>query len=954
MQINPNRLLTLLWVFLPTALLAAPGDADNDGLRDEVETGTGIYVSPSNTGTNPAIADTDEDSLPDGMEVGLGTNPVDASSKVKRPNIIYILCDDLGYGDVGCFWQNQRTGTWKFQTPGLDAMAAEGVMMTHHYSAAPICAPARASLLLGQHQGNALIRDIQFDKALPDNHNIASVLKSAGYHTVHVGKAGLAGTVSNPLLSSANLEGHPLKRGFDRFFGYLRHEDGHEHYPRNGTAARLAVIHDDYQPVTGAYQDLYTGDAWTAFAKKTIIEDTTQHPDRPFFLYLSYDTPHFYGSASPTATYPANKGKNGGIQWTGAPAYANTAINSAARVNSQANVDPSVLSSWPSQAKNHVSMIRRIDDSVSDILQTLRDLGIADNTLVVFSSDNGPTDTETSPAIFQSYAGFEGMKFDLWEGGIRVPTIAWWPGKITGTNQLSNIRKVTEPSANWDWMATFSELARVQCPATTDGISLLPDLTGAERIKKRDFLFFDTLYGGNTNPIPDFPNHGGELRYQMQAIRIGDLMGVRYNIQTPFAPFRIYNVVTDPKESVDLSATMPDLQSRLLEIAVGARRKGDGGWVRIYEGARIPAVTRSLTKPGLTWSGFEGQWPWLPDYKQMKPTRTGITAMISASNLTRNDDAGLSFTGYLSVPTDGNYTFELNSNNSASLWIHEGLAIDNDYLFTPTKTSAPINLAAGLHPIRLYYRHQGGTAALNLKYSGPGIPMQQVPASAFFVEAAAAPLPPPLPPPDRDGDGVSDDDELVAGTNPDDPQSFLRVESISNENGNVILHWAGVAGRTYRVQESDDLGNWVAVPDLNAVVVVESTGDVSVSILENGSLNRFFRVLASITPPQPPSDQDRDGYPDETEVLAGTNPNDPNSYFKIHTFDLTEIGTVLQWSGVAGRTYRVEESPNLTTWTLVPGLAPIVMTSTTPNASVTVPKNGVTQRFLRMQVMLTP
>ena len=722
-------------ILVPWIAVGAPGDADNDGLRDEVETNTGTYVSPANTGTNPALADTDGDSLPDGMEVNVGTVPTSAASKVKRPNIIYIIADDLAYGDIGCFWQNQRTGIWKFSTPGLDAMAAEGTKMTHYYSGAPLCAPSRACFFLGQHQGNALVRDTDFDKPLPDNHNVAGMLKRAGYRTVHIGKAGLAGTNINPLLPSTAAPAHPLKRGFDRFFGYLRHVDGWEHYPRNGTAPNLAVIHNDYQPVTDAYIDLHTTDVFTAFAKKTIIEETQQNPDRPFFLYLAYDTLHFDGCTSPTPTYPAGKGLNGGIQWQGAPAYVNTAVNDPARVNNIANADPSCNPSWFTGAKQYVSMIKRLDDSVADILQTLRDLDVDDNTLVVITSDNGSSDKFCGAAVFQSSANFEGGKFDIWEGGIRVPAIAWWPTKVVGTNQLSNIREIAQPTASYDWMATFAELAKTNPPAVSDGVSLVPVLTGQGIQKQRDYLFFDTLYGGFTSRYPDFPNHGGELRFQMQAIRIGDMMGVRTNIQTPTQPFRIYNVVTDTKQSTDLAVANPQLQAEMQRIAVGGRRKGNGPGTRVYDNARIPAfVPDRVMRQGIGWSAYEGYWQHLPDFRGMTPVASGGTAQPSPALLSRTDDAGLAFEGFISITTAGNYTFQLESDAATCLWIHEGLAIDNDVSFSPVRTSAPANLAVGLHPIRIHYRHATGAENLVLKYSGPGIALQPVPATAFFVE----------------------------------------------------------------------------------------------------------------------------------------------------------------------------------------------------------------------------
>lgn len=829
------RLVLPIFFCLFSVLHAAPGDADNDGLRDAAETNTGIYVSPSNTGTNPNLADTDGDSMPDGMEVNLGTQPLNTASKVNRPNIIYILADDLGYGDIGCFWQNQRTGTMKFATPGLDAMAAQGAMLTHHYVGAPICAPSRSSFLQGRSQGHADIRDFQFDFPLPNNHNIAGVLKNAGYRTIHIGKAGLTGKDYN------NPTAHPMDRGFDRFFGYLGHGQAHEHYPRNGTTEKAAKICDDRQFITDAYQDVFTSDVFTAFAKKSIIEENTNHPDRPFFIYLSYDTPHFNNQYAPTATYPAGLGRNGGLQWTGSPSYVNTAINDPNRVNNPANVHPSVPSNWGVDSKPFVSMVRRMDESVSDILQTLRDLGIDQNTLVVFTSDNGPEPIGIFPPNFQSYAGFEGVKGDFWEGGIRSPVIAWWPGTLQSTNQLANIRRIARPCANYDWLATFAEMARVSSPTTSTGISMLPSLTGQGSQKDKGYLYFEMYMYGTTPNYADFISHAGNPRDQMQAIRIGDFMGVRTAIATSNDPFKIYDVVNDPKQAVNLAAARTDLQQRMKYHAIAGRRKG-GNTTRPYDTAPIPAVTPAAVKSGITWKSYEGYWPWLPEFRELTPATSGEALDISPALRSRAEDSGLAFEGYLSMATSGAYTFQTFSDASTSLWLHDSQSIDNDYNFTATKTSDPVYLSAGLHPIRLYYRHREGPASLELRYSGPGIAMQKIPASAFFVEG------PPPPPPDRDGDGASDADELIAGTNPDNT----------------------------------------------------------------------------------------------------------NSYFKIHTHTRNEGGISLQWTGVEGRTYRVEESTNLSAWTLVPGLAPVVITAPQPAASVTVPAGGAPKRFLRMQVMLTP
>jgi arylsulfatase A-like enzyme len=728
--------LTLCGTLLCGVLFAAPGDLDNDGLRDEVESNTGIYVSASDTGTNPALADSDGDSLPDGMELNLGTVPTNAASKQERPNIILINCDDLGYGDLGCFWQNQKSGTRKFATPGIDAMAAEGVMLTHHYVGAPVCASSRASLLQGRHQGHADIRDSQFDKPLPNNHSIASVLKAAGYYTVHIGKSGLAGGIARNATSSSHLVGHPLYRGFDRFFGYLVHVHGHEHYPRNGTSEIGANIYDDFLRLN-TFGDLYTSDVWTAFAKETIKQEVRSLSGRPFFIYLAYDTPHFKNQLPPTSGYPSGRGAVGGIQWTGSPSFVNTASNDLSKIDNAGNQHDSVDPAWPDSQRRFVSMIRRLDDSVGDIVQTVKDLGIAGNTIIVLTSDNGPAyEDGQDPRFFQGFANLEGIKRTIFEGGIRTPTIAWWPGKIIPSTRSSPMGKSSFPSGQWDWLATFAELAGTCRPCYTDGVSLVPALTGHGNQAQRSCLYFEFFsLNGYVPNWTEFPNHRGELVNQCQSIRIGDYMGVRLDVTGASNDFRIYNVVNDPGQRVDLAAILPDVQARMKYLAVASRRPG-GGVSRPYDKALIAPVEVSSVRGGLKWKSFEGYWSWLPDFRSLAPVSAGRTVDVSASVCSRDVDVGVSFDGYIFVSIGGAYIFQTSSDSAVSLWVHDGHVIDNDYNFTSTKTSEPVYLAAGLHPIRLHYRHQAGPASLLLKYSGPGVPLQPVPPSAFFVEGS--------------------------------------------------------------------------------------------------------------------------------------------------------------------------------------------------------------------------
>jgi uncharacterized sulfatase len=237
----------------------------------------------------------------------------------KQPNVIFVLVDDLGWGDLGVFFQNESTHDRKHKTPHLDKMAAEGMQLRAHYCPAPVCAPSRASLLLGVHQGNAEIRNNQFDKALPPNHTIGSMMKAAGYRTAMIGKYGLQGKGD----SAQSWPAYPTKRGFDEFFGYVRHVDGHLHYPAHNWPLGNSESHQtpkevwwNENEVSANLQKCYTTDLFTAQSKKWIQQHQEQHADKPFFLCLTYDTPHA-ALQVPSVPYPAGLGINGGIQWTG-------------------------------------------------------------------------------------------------------------------------------------------------------------------------------------------------------------------------------------------------------------------------------------------------------------------------------------------------------------------------------------------------------------------------------------------------------------------------------------------------------------------------------------------------------------------------------------------------------------------------------------------------------------
>ena len=243
---------------------------------------------------------------------------------------------------MGAFYQNQRAALHDrsvpfFSTPNIDTLAKDGARLTQHYSAAPVCAPSRASLLSGLTQGNANVRDNQFDKALADSHTLGTVLQQAGYATAAIGKWGLAGgdweskDNKNPSIDAPASQkaaayrtwtAFPTRRGFDYFFGYVRHVDGHFHYPKEDGRE---VWQNDHE-IAADLDKCYTADLWTAQAKKWITEQTAAHPSQPFFVYLAYDTPHAK-LQNPPCPYPAGGGLTGGVQWTGKPhAMLNTSI----------------------------------------------------------------------------------------------------------------------------------------------------------------------------------------------------------------------------------------------------------------------------------------------------------------------------------------------------------------------------------------------------------------------------------------------------------------------------------------------------------------------------------------------------------------------------------------------------------------------------------------------------
>ena len=652
----------------------------------------------------------------------------------KKPNIIYILVDDMGYGDIGVFFQNQRMRSndpsKPYQiTPYLDQMAASGAIFTQQYCNAPVCAPSRSSLLTGVNQGNAQIRDNQFDKALEDNHTLATVLKQAGYQTMAIGKWGLQGVEE----TGPNWPAHPLKRGFDSYYGYMRHVDGHEHYPVEGLYRGKREVYDDYNNVAEGLAKCYTTDLWTAVAKKRIIEHTkSKDASKPFFMYLAYDAPHAVLEL-PTQEYPSGKGLNGGLQWTGKSGHM---INTASGIpdsythsdyaNAVYDDDNNATTKevpWPDTFKRYATANRRIDDGVGDILQLLKDLKIDENTLVVFTSDNGASIESYLPSqfigfvptFFSSNGPFDGIKRDCWEGGVRMPVLANWPKHI----QAGKV--VTTPSMLSDWMATFAQAAGVIPPARTDGVSLLPSLTGKGK-QEQSLIYVEYSENGKT---PDFKNdnstHKNRKRGQMQMIRMGNYSGVRYDIKSAEDNFEIYDVVNDPKETNNL-AVKPEFENMQLQMkaSVLQTRHADVEAPRPYDDALIPAAKISgKLLSGFKQEFFSGDFPWVVSDKGLKAQSSQISTSLNGKAETTKTGMTL-YKGYIKVPADGKYSFSLKTSGKAYMRLHNASLFDADFGYQSNKELIQeVNLKKGYHPVSIYVLKQSNTnESITIKWKG--------------------------------------------------------------------------------------------------------------------------------------------------------------------------------------------------------------------------------------------
>jgi arylsulfatase A-like enzyme len=433
------------------------------------------------------------------------------AAPASKPNVIWVMADDLGYGDLGCYGQHV------IRTPHLDRMAAEGMRFTRFYAGATVCAPSRSVLMTGQHhgrtrvRGNAGARNPIAQALRPEDVTVAKVLKDAGYTTALIGKWGLgdAGPAETGL---------PRRQGFDSFFGYLNQTHAHNHFPdflwRNERKVALpnVVTHVGDADVGSGYATdplLYADDLFADEALKFVAN----HQDTPFFLYWCMVIPH------------ANNERN-------------HELKDGAHVP---DYGPYAKEDWPPQDKGQAAMITRLDSYVGRLLERLKALGLAENTLVIFSSDNGPhNESSHNLKRFRPSGPLSGIKRSLTEGGIRVPAIAWWPGHVQPGVVSDHVAYFG------DWMATAAELAGADVPRGCDSISFAPTLLGRPSAQQEhEFLYWE------------FHERG----FSQAALYQGRWKGIRERSLS--APLALYDLQNDVAETTDVAAKHPEIAARI-------------------------------------------------------------------------------------------------------------------------------------------------------------------------------------------------------------------------------------------------------------------------------------------------------------------------------------------------------------------------------------------------------
>jgi arylsulfatase len=436
-----------------------------------------------------------------------------------RPNIIFIMADDLGYAELGCYGQK------RIETPNIDRLAAEGMRFSDCYSGSAVCAPARCILLTGRHGGHAYIRNNSevgewdsFRGQLPlpaETFTVAELLKRRGYVTGAFGKWGLGEVGST---------GDPLNQGFDRFFGYNCQRHAHNLHPRYLIRDReKVVLEGNARGLTGKrYAPQAIADELLAFIR--------QNKDRPFFAYYPTILPHL-ALQVPEADLAQYKGR-----WPETPYTGKSYLP------------------HPTPRACYAAMISFLDRQVGRVMELLHQEGLDRDTIVFFTSDNGTTHLreQVDVEFFESVGPLRGLKGSLYEGGIRVPMIARWPGRIRPGSVSDH------PAVHYDMLATLANVVGIQRPSETDGVSLLPVLLSTPAgQEQREHLFWD------------FAGYGGQI-----AVRMGRWKGIKQGlVKNPDAPLELYDLETDIGERRNVAGEHPEIAARIEQIMVEARTR---------------------------------------------------------------------------------------------------------------------------------------------------------------------------------------------------------------------------------------------------------------------------------------------------------------------------------------------------------------------------------------------
>ena len=478
----------------------------------------------------------------------LACSTLEAASPAK-PNVIFILADDLGYGDTGFTWQNARPkGMPRIKTPNLDRLARRGAILTSHYCAAPVCAPSRASILTGRVQGECSLRDNCFDRPFTETKTLGTVMHDAGYATWAVGKWGVAGGGE----SGQPVTSHPLDRGFDYFYGFLDHMAGHTYYHYEGHIRNAFMgITENRTNATDSAKGIYSTDLFMAKTKQLISEHMEREPEKPFFLYLAINTIH--GSAQsddtlkcknpvhvPGRPYPAQ-----GVTWP---------LEKEPLEARNTWIDPKYANLPPVPAR-YATSITRLDDAIGDLVRHLKNHRIDRDTMIIFTSDNGQANEYGVDQLSLGSAGpFDGMKRDVFEGGMRVPAFVSWPAKIApGTVDAT-------PSQSHAWMGLLEAAAKGRYAP----------------MKSLVYTQYEFPWDGGTEAFNEFKARKGSVRGLQQMVRVGDYVALRTRMREGGADARVrlYNVAKDPFQAHDL-ANDPSQKKRLAELTaiLDERRK---------------------------------------------------------------------------------------------------------------------------------------------------------------------------------------------------------------------------------------------------------------------------------------------------------------------------------------------------------------------------------------------